>query len=182
MRTLLRVLLLLFLFLLMVGIYAERANAHRFTTPAATKHQTVIVQDDTRYNALYEGMYRWNQVNKHFNGHGVQFRSAAPGEKPTLIVTDYPACRDPWAGIYVGGYRYANGVPRIILNVCQMNSYSYAYRLTTTTHELGHAIDLGHPPHRSFYLRRSIMYDSIVGNRGTIGPHDYKDYRNRWVR
>lgn len=183
MRTLLKFLLMVFIFLTLIAVYAERAEAHHFAAPSAvTRSEEVVYLDDTHYNAMYEGIRRWNQVDVHYHSRGVHFRPARSGERPTLIITDWRACGDSWAGIYVPGYKYTNGVPRIILNTCQMQHYSYAQRLTTVTHELGHSIDLGHPPHTTWFLHRAIMYDSIVGNRGTIGPHDMKDYRNRWVR
>lgn len=85
----------------------------------------------------------------------------------------------------IGGY-YSNpdgqpGNDSIFINVAEMdktgpNSW---YRRALPTHEIGHSLNLAHPPQS--YCDRSIMTASFCGNQN-IKEHDDADYYRYWVQ
>lgn len=80
-----------------------------------------------------------------------------------------------------GYWDHRNGDDYIVFNVYWMDRFSTYDRETVATHELGHALGLGHTPRTSYWLNRSIMYPC-----STCTPfhkpqgHDRSDYHARW--
>lgn len=132
-------------------------------------------EDIVRY-----GIRQWQDLDgKGHRGQGVRFVPAENTDRPTtLVITNLVYDND-----HLGLYWSSTTPDRIEINWRLMARDDDGLRRKVVVHEVGHAIDLEHPPVTEHYRRTSVMYNgdnAIPFQRPQ--SHDIRDYQRRWMR
>ncbi len=109
---------------------------------------------------------KWNDVGV------VPIRQGGSGAN--LEFRDYSNCRKNGTTAY---YQAKRGPDLIAFNDCSLRSVSSFDRRGTATHEVGHALGLGHTPATKYWRKNSVMYPYFGRPINTPQEHDTKDLR-----
>lgn len=152
------------------------ASAH-YLMPDSVNNESGEIrwQDYARYDdARKFGISQWHRLGR------VPILRDSANTPTDLVFRDYGNCG---SGV-VSYWQPRDGADVVNFNRCGMQGLSTSDRRAVATHELGHALRLGHPSRSkdsAHWRRRSIMYYCpACTSFSAPKPHDKSDYHAIW--
>lgn len=176
--------------LLLAGIVFVVLSGLAFLAQDTTAHPNddwAVINDELHYTEsskwnleITSAVWRWQRFDCYWD--------ASPTSQPCSGVNVAPGngnlhfydINDCNAG-YNGRYQSGPSPDTIELNDCYFNSVDYGNRERVTSHEIGHALKLQHPPCTDYYQKYSVMITACPGGYFQPGYHDRRDYYYHWV-
>lgn len=136
-------------------------SAHLSGSDSVASGQLAI-RDFTQYDTERQwAIARWNALSP------IWVYAWYSGQPIDLVMDDYDDCDDSTNAFYSPSTDY------IWFNECRMDSHTADERKKTATHEVGHALGLGHS------FSGQVMYGSTASTK-YLQSHDICDYNIRW--